>query len=252
MLNLVLGEEVFAFLLVFTRLGTALILIPALGEMSVPARIRLVLALLLSFLTLSLVREGLPPQPATIFGLTGLLISEVVIGAMIGTSARMIMGALHVAGTVIGFQGGLAAAQQFDPTQGTSGALIASFLGLIGILIIFTTNLHHMLIGALRYSYDYFPVGATLPFAQFAELITDTIAGAFTLCVQLAAPFLVYGLIFHVGLGLIARLMPQLPVFFVAMPLNVFMGFVILSVSIGAMMLWFEDYFTDRMMYFLP
>lgn len=74
---------------------------------------------------------------------------------------------------------------------------------------------------------------------NFAELLTDTVADSFKLGLQMAAPIIVYALVFNAGLGIIARLVPQLQVFFVAIPINVTMGFIILSVVLAASMQWF-------------
>lgn len=244
-------EAIFGFFLVFLRLGSALMLAPALGESMIPARIRLSFALLLSLVILPLVRDTLPAIPPDAMSLTLALLREMLIGVILGVATRLIMSALHVMGVVVAYQTGLGAAQVFDPVQGTQGAVVGSFLTLLGILVIFTTNLHHLLIAAMRDSYLLFPVGSVPDITDLTTMIIRIVSESFRLGVQMSAPFLVYGLVFNIGLGLISRLMPQLQVFFIAMPLNIALGFVVLFMVIGASMMWFADYFENTTSMFL-
>jgi len=138
-------------------------------------------------------------------------------------------------------QSGLAMAQAFDPAQGGQSSLVATFMTLLGITLVFVTDLHHLMISAMYNSYNLFPIGGEIIVADFAELITATVANAFKLGIQMAAPIIVYALVFNAGLGVIARLVPQLQVFFVAIPINITMGFVILAVVIAASMAWYLD-----------
>lgn len=252
MLGDVLAAQAFGFLLVFTRIGTTLTIIPALGESVIPVRVRLTMALALSYVIYTVVAPSIPDMPVSPWGLVVLLLSESLIGLMFGIVARLLMSSVHVAGTIIGFQSGLAAAQLFDPTQGQQSALLSVFLTLLAVVVIFTTNLHHLAIAAMSGSYTAFPPGAPVPYADFADLTRQTVASSFYLGVQLATPFIVFGLVYNFGLGIIARLMPQLPIFFIALPLNVGVGFLILTLSISAMMMWFAEHFAAGMNNLIP
>lgn len=251
MLNQFLPAEIFGFLLVFSRLGTMLMLLPALGEQAVPRRVRLTIGLAVSFAIFSVVRGTLPELPATPIALFLIIGSEIVVGIFVGASARLIMSGLHVAGTVIAFQSGLAAAQNFDPTQGNQSAIMGTFMILLGVVVVFTFDLHHLMLWAMRDSYSLFPAGDMPPAGEFAEVAANTVSRAFFLGIQIAAPFLVYGLVFNIGLGLLSRLMPQLQVFFVAMPLNILFSFAILSIVIAFAMNWFIDYFENSLARFV-
>ncbi len=246
-----LPAEIFAFLLVFSRLAAMAMLFPALGETAIPQRVRLVMALSISFLIYSLVRASLPAMPLSPYELGLLIITEILIGLLIGSSIRLLMTALHTAGTLIAMQTGLAMAQAFDPAQGAQSALMSTFLTLMAVVLIFITDLHYMMISAMYDSYSLFPVGGAIQLNDFSNLVVDTVSSAFLLGVQIASPFLVYGLIFNVGLGIIARLMPQLQVFFIAMPLNIAAGFIILAMVLSACMAWFLQYMEYSLSIFL-
>jgi len=222
-------------------MGAMTMILPALGETSIPVRVRLLLALSVSIIIYTLVRGAVPIMPVAPVALGVLIICEVLIGIMMGLSIRLLVSALHVAGTVIAMQSGLAMAQAFDPAQGGQSSLVATFMTLLGVTLVFVTDLHHLMISAMYNSYNLFPIGGEIMIGGFAELITETVSNSFKLGLQMAAPIIVYALVFNAGLGIIARLVPQLQVFFVAIPINLVMGFVILAVVISAAMAWYLD-----------
>ena len=110
-------------------------------------------------------------------------------------------------------------------------------------MLIFATNLHHLMLRALFDSYVLFAPGTLPPVADFADLAVRYVSSAFRVGVQIAAPFIVYGLVFYISLGLLARLMPQLQVFFIAIPLQILLGLVLLAIVLPPGVLWFLDYF---------
>ncbi len=82
-----------------------------------------------------------------------------------------------------------------------------------------------------------------MPFSgDVARHITQVVTSAFRIGVQLAAPFLAFGLLFNLGLGILSRLMPQMQVFFVGLPLSILLGLLLLLLVLGAMMGTFTDY----------
>jgi flagellar biosynthetic protein FliR len=225
-----------AFLLVFARIGTMLMLLPGLGELMVPARVRLTSALVLAAVMLPLHRAAYQIDLQSIGPLLVMLGEELLIGAVLGMTARLTMAALQVTGSVVAQQLGLGFVTAVDPTQGQQGVIIGNFLTILGLALLFATNLHHLVIAALDDSYTLFAPGEVPLTGDMAALMTRTLAGAFRVGVQLSAPFLVFGLLFNLGLGLLSRLMPQMQVFFVGMPLSILAGFMMLFLLISAMM----------------
>ena len=157
-----------------------------------------------------------------------LLVEEILIGAMLGLTARLTISALEVAGAVIAQQLGLGFVTAVDPTQGEQGAIVGNFLTMLGITLVFATDMHHLVIAALNDSYTLFAPGEVPAVGDAAALITKIVAGAFRIGIQLSAPFLVFGLMFNIGLGVLSRLMPQMQVFFVALPLSILLGLMFL------------------------
>ncbi|MBV8837653.1 MAG: flagellar type III secretion system protein FliR [Alphaproteobacteria bacterium] len=231
-----------AFILMFARLGTMLMLLPGLGEMSVPVRIRLTIALLLTLVLFPLHRADYvidlrAPGPVLMA-----LAEELLIGLVLGLTARLTISALQTAGSVIAQQLGLGFVTAVDPTQGQQGLIVGNFLTLLGVTLIFATDLHYMVIAGLHDSFRLFRPGEVPVVSDVTTLVTNTVAGAFRVGIQLSGPFLVFGLVFNIALGVLSRLMPQMQVYFVAVPLSIIIGFLILLVVVGAMMNGFLDY----------
>ena len=116
---------------------------------------------------------------------------------------------------------------------------VSTLMTILGIALFFATDLHHLVIAALDDSYTLFQPGEVPLTGDMAALTTRTIASAFRIGVQLSAPFLVFGILFNLGLGILSRLMPQMQVFFVGMPLSILAGLMLLLLVIGAMMVTF-------------
>jgi flagellar biosynthesis protein FliR len=241
-----------AFMLAFARIGAMVMLLPGLGESNIPVNIKLAIAVLLTLVILPLHRADYHVDMGSLMPLLVLMVHEIVIGIVLGATARVTLAALQVAGSVIAQQLGLGFVTAIDPTQGQQGLLVGNFLTLLGITLLFATDSHHLVIAALNDSYAIFSPGETMQSGDVAALATRAFAAAFKIGMQLSAPFLVFGLVFNIGLGVLARLMPQMQVYFVGVPLSILAGFLILAIVITAMMGTFLDYFIGVMHDLIP
>ena len=236
------ASQVYAGGLIFARVGSMVMLLPGIGDTSVPPRIRLAFAFLMSLMLMPVIARGLP-VPGTVSGVGTAVIKEVLIGLMIGGILRMFMSSLAAAGEIISIQTTLAFAQTAAPGQASPSTTIGTFLGLIGITLIMATDLHHMFLTAIVRSYAIFPFGREIPIADSAQLAVQTVAGSFKLGLQLAAPVVVFSLVFNIAAGLVGRVMPQFQVFFVATPLIVLLGLSVFALSLGTIgMVWLNRY----------
>ncbi|HTC05137.1 MAG TPA: flagellar biosynthetic protein FliR [Xanthobacteraceae bacterium] len=231
-----------AFLLIFARTGTMVMLLPGLGEQNISPRLRLTIALVLAAVLLPLHRPAYHIDTGALGPTIVLLVEEIMIGAVLGLTARLTISALEVAGSVIAQQLGLGFVTTIDPTQGEQGVIIGNFLTMLGITLFFATDMHYLVIGALNSSYDLFEPGEVPAVGDVAALVTKIASGAFRIGIQLSAPFLAFGLLFNIGLGVLSRLMPQMQVFFVALPLSILVGLLFLLLVLGTMMGVFLDY----------
>jgi flagellar biosynthesis protein FliR len=241
-----------AFMLAFARVSAMVMLLPGLGETNIPVRLKLSIALLLTLIILPLHRQAYHVDLQSLAPLLVMMLHEIIIGIVLGATARVTLSALQVAGAVIAQQMGLGFVTAVDPTQGQQGVLVGNFLTMLGVTLLFATDSHHLVIAALSDSYKVFAPGELVPSGDVASLATQAFAAAFKLGLQLSAPFLVFGLVFNVGLGVLARLMPQMQVYFVGAPLSIMLGFLILALVLTAMMGTFLGYFDGVMHDMMP
>jgi len=242
---LAVPAEVYAAGLVFVRVGAIVMLIPGLGEAAVPPRIRLAFALLLSFLLTPLVASALPAIPSTVGELGAQVIKELLMGVTIGAILRLFLGTLAVAGEVVSLSTTLSFAQTANPLQAQSSTALGSFLTLFGVVLIFSADLHHGFIAAVARSYSLFEPTNGVPVADAGALAVRVVGDSFAVGVQMAAPVIVFSLIFNIATGLIGRVMPQFQIFFVASPLSVLLGLSIFTLSLGAVGLVFVDRYRE-------
>jgi flagellar biosynthetic protein FliR len=231
-----------AFLLTFARVGAMTMLLPGIGEMNVPARVRLTMALVLTAILLPAHQKAYAIDLKAIGPVLLVLFQELLVGAVLGLTARLAISCLQVAGSVVAQQLGLGFVTAVDPTQNQQGVIVGNFLSVLGITLIFATDLHHLVIAAMNDSYTIFQPGEIPLVGDVAQHVTRIIATSFRIGIQLSAPFLVFGLLFNLGLGLLSRLMPQMQVFFIGLPLSILLGFLLLVLVIGAMMGTFTGY----------
>jgi flagellar biosynthetic protein FliR len=239
MLEQILTTNLFAFFLVFARIGSAAMLLPGIGESYVAARFRLCFALAMSMALMPLLQPHLPPAPQGAIPLGLLLGGEIIIGLFLGTLVRILLLALEMAGMMIALQIGFASVLSQDPATAQQGSVIGNFLLSLGVVLIFATGMHAPMLRAVVDSYGVFPAGGAPPAGDMAITVAKTVGQGFTLAVEFSTPFVLLGLLFNLALGLLSRLMPQLQVFFVGLPVQILAGFVLLAAGLAFAMTWF-------------
>ncbi|WP_312811900.1 flagellar biosynthetic protein FliR [Brevundimonas sp.] len=234
-------DQVWAGGLLFARLGAIIMLLPGIGESYVPARIRLSLALLVAMTLYPVVGHTLPALPPTTGGMVGWILREVATGLAIGAILRLFMAALMTAGEIVSMQTTLGFSQTANPMQAAPGSTLSAFLVLLGVTLIFATDTHHLFIGAMVGSYEMIAPAKPLVATDFSEMAVRTLGQSFLLGVQLAAPVLVFALVFNLASGLVARVMPSFQVYFAAAPLSVLLGLSVFALSLGVLGTVFID-----------
>ena len=234
-----------SYLVVFARLGSALIFMPAFGEVQIPLRARLSFALVLcaALLPVTPVQAAMPDDPVALALMLGV---EVTIGLWIGLTARILLSALQFAGFQVGQVSGLANA--FGPSFGSfeGATMVATLMLISAVAMIFITDTHHIILRALLSSYEIFPPGQIM-LEDMTDQILKAAGQSLYIGTAVAAPFFVMGVVLNLGMGLANRMMPQLPVFFVAASLLIGAGLLILSVSMPALLDFFISEFQDRL-----
>ncbi len=246
-----LPQLTMAFLLIFARVGTIFMSLPGFGEIFLSPRLRLSLALAVTFIMLPLLKDQFGPIPPNVPSLLLLLAHEILFGLFIGMIIRFVRASLQTAGAVIAQQAGVGFVTQIDPTQGGQGLVIGNFLAMFGVLLVFATDMHHLALAAIHDSYTIFPPSLPIDFGDFSESALKVFSSSFALAIQISAPFLVAGLVFQAALGVLSRLMPQLPIFFVALPVQIVGGFLLLAALLMTIANWYSSHLDNTFRLFM-
>jgi flagellar biosynthetic protein FliR len=217
------------FILVFTRVGAVMALLPGFGERVIPARVRLGLAVAFSLVVWPMLAEALVTvDPARPF--LAMLVIEAGIGILLGLALRLMVIALQLAGSIASQSTALAqifgAGAAPDPMPA-----IGNILMLAGVTLAVTSGLHVKAAVAMARSYEILPMGLPVPAADVAAWGTARVAQAFALGFSLAAPFVIAAFAYNLALGAINRAMPQLMVAFVGAPAITAAGLLILMLA---------------------
>lgn len=236
--------SVLAFILAFCRIGGCFLVLPGFSSARIPMNVRL-------FVTIAITLAVLPVLWSTIYVRTtaptaaymGLIFSELFIGIMYGLIARLYVLGLQFAGAILTSSIGFTAPAGHDILEDSSETSVTSFITFSGLLLLFMMDFHHTVFRALVDSYDTTPLGALIEPQKMLITLTDTLRASTTIMLRLASPFLIYGLLFNVAVGLINKLAPQIPVFFISTPFLIAGGMFMLYLAIGALTRQFAEGF---------
>jgi flagellar biosynthesis protein FliR len=246
-----LNGSIFQFMMIFARLGSAVALLPGFGEAYVPVRVRLSFALLFSLALVPMLADRVPALPAELDRFVMYLVGEIGIGLFFGSLTRIVLMTVLSAGNIIALQTGIANALSMDPSTQQQAAVSGNFLMAVTLVLIFSTGLDHTTLRALVGTYAVMPPGRLPILSDLANFDARIVADSFALAIQMSAPFLVYGMVFTAAMGVLARLMPTLQIFFVATPAQLLMGLSLLAVTLSSLMIWFLDSYERQLAPFL-
>jgi flagellar biosynthetic protein FliR len=231
----------FAFVLVLCRCGAAVMLMPGLGEDEPPATLRVALALSFAVLLTPVEAAHMPAMPDRVAPLTGMLAAELLAGGVLGWLARLWSLALSMAGQVIALLIGLSSVLVPDAVLGAQAAPIGKLFGMVAPVVILSTGLYALPLTALGGSYAVFPPGVLLPAGDLADVAVRAVGGSFALALRLASPFILVSMIWQVAQGLLSRLVPQLQIYFAALPAQVLGGLLLLGLLAQPMLRAWSD-----------
>jgi flagellar biosynthetic protein FliR len=171
--------------------------------------------------------------------LAQLIAYEMIIGVFFGTLVRLTMSALEATGMIVGIQTGLSNATMMNPALATQSPLSSAFLSVAALALIFITGMDHFLIRTTIALYDAFPPGGPFMAGDMAQTVIHVANKSFVIGIELAAPFLIMGLLLYTALGILQRLMPSVQLFLIILPVEIWGGLMMLSLTVaGILTLW--------------
>jgi flagellar biosynthetic protein FliR len=230
-----------AFMLVLTRTGAAMAVLPGLSEAAAPAMLRIGIALAIAILLLPDLAPLVPPVPEAGLDAAAMVGAEAITGLWFGWLARIVVLALPTAAQFIAYLLGLTSVLQPDADLGPQTTALASLANLAAPVILLVSGLYRLPLQALAGLYRVIPPGTLMPAADSTKMVVDAASQAFVLAVRLASPFIVAAIVWHVTIGLITRLVPRMQIYFVAMPGQIVGGLLLLAGLSTAILAAWQD-----------
>lgn len=238
-------STILALFAAFCRIGGCIMVLPGFSSVRVPLQVRLFVAVAISMALLPLIWDTLLPSVQAggrvYIELVGV---ELLIGVTLGLIARYIVLALQFAGTGMSMAIGFNAAPSGGLMEMEQEGHLTSLINLTALLLLFLTDFHHMVISALLRSYEFMPLGSGFDAQMALMTLSDTLAGAFMLVLRLVSPFLAYGLVFNLSIGMVNKLAPQIPIYFISIPFILMGGLILFFFGSQEFFRQFIDGFT--------
>ncbi len=228
-----------SFLWPFLRIGTALGIAPVLGARTLPMRVRIGLALVLSFIVAPL----LPPAPAISpwsAEMVLLVLQQILLGLAFGLAVMVIFSAMILGGQIIAMQAGLGFASMIDPVSGVTTPVVSQIYVVMATLVFFVLNGHLAMISSIVDSFRVFPVNVHAVHLQGIWSLLLWGSEIFRNAVRIALPAIATLLLVNLALGVITRAAPQLNIFSIGFPVIIMIGLVMISLTLPSAMVIFE------------
>jgi flagellar biosynthetic protein FliR len=230
-----------AFALVLARVGPAMALLPGVGEAVAPAAVRIGLALSITILLMPELQPMMPPVPAAGLSMALMVAGEVVTGLWFGWITRMIALALPICAQFIGYLIGLSSVLQPDSELGAQSGALGKLFEMAAPVLLLGSGLYRLPLTALHGLFQLIPPGHILPIGDTTEIAIHAVATGFSLALQLAAPFVVIAIVWNISMGLIARIVSRMQIYFVSMPGQIMAGLALLMITVNAIILAWND-----------
>lgn len=234
------AEKFVVFMLVFIRTLSMFVAAPLYGNQGVPAQMKIWAGGAIAFALFPLVAAHSGTVPTDLGSLIVLALQEVIVGSAIGYTMNVLFYAVNFAGEILGIEMGLSISSLVDPQSGVSTPVVGQFQSIVAIFIFLILNGHLFLIEALQLSYEAVPVAGLKLTGSAVNLFVHISGSVFVAAVKIGAPVIVSIFLTDVLLGIIARMVPQINVFFLGMPLTIGIGIVLLIASLPFFVVVFE------------
>jgi len=238
----ILLNEFWPIIIISARMIGLFSWMPGFSDLHIPFRMRMMVALGASMAFSTTLTP--PPYPTHASYMLILILSEYITGAFLGLILKIFVSALETAGTIMSQSVGLSNALVPNLIDHDQSSILTSFFTLAGVTFIFVFDLHHLVLWGVYNSYNFIPIGTFNVLQDKAFIITHTVNDAFIYAVKFSMPFFIFGNIIYLGLGILNKLIPQIQVFFLSLPIQILVGLIILMLSIGFILNSFLEYFS--------
>ncbi|MCC6381755.1 MAG: flagellar biosynthetic protein FliR [Dehalococcoidia bacterium] len=224
----------YGFLLILIRTSGMLVSAPLLSHRGIPAWTRVGFAVFFALVLTPLQEERLPAAPANLGVVAGAVLSEALFGLALGLAMQLVFAGLQMGSHLLGLQMGFGLGSVYDPVTGAQFGALDQFYAILAALVFFTVNGHHLVIQALAETLRAVPPGTFNPLMLQSGAIAGLVAGLFITAVRVALPVLAALFLTDVGMGFVARTVPQMNILVVGLPIKIGVGLIVLIAALPA------------------
>lgn len=228
------SEKLQLFVLLTMRTGGIMLSAPIFSHRSIPRRIAVAMTLGLTVVIMPLMSAAPLPQSADLISLIFLCLKEVLVGVLIGLVFTIVFLGVRLAGSIVGYQIGFSMVNEVDPNSPSEVSVLGEFWLLVATLVFLLLNGHHIIVSGLFDSFKLIPLGMSTPSGQVGEWFLKYSSFVFVLGIKFAAPVIVTVFLTEAAMGVLARTMPQMNIFIVGFPLKIFVGLLLIGLSLPA------------------
>lgn len=240
----------YPFFITFIRISGMFLTLPLFSDKLISTPIKLTIALLLTLALSPIVSQYIPLQPTNVSVLALVIITELAIGILMGISARFFIYAVNIAGDFMSTLMGLQSSSMFDPSTGTNSTTLSKMLTLMALAAFLALDLHLYVIKAFIESYSIIPYNYNIDLGELSFAIISLVSKITILGIKIASPVVITNFLINIALGILNRLVPQVQVFFISMPLTMLVGVFILVLTVSSMIILFTEEIEDNLILF--
>ena len=238
-------RELKAFYLILIRIGIIFQMLPFFNARVVPVLVKAGLSVVMAIILFPVINTSMVKFPHTSFGLMQLILSEFVVGIILGLLVMILFEGVRMMGQMVGFQTGFAITNIIDPQSGSQISILANMAYLVAMMFFLLLNGHYILLNAVRESFEVIPVGSLrLNGDMFAKMIA-LYGQMFVIAVKIGAPAIAALLFTNLAFGLITKFIPQMNIMIVAFPIQIVIGLFFFGVSLNVLLNFMGKYLKD-------
>jgi len=237
--------ELKAFFFILIRISVVLFMFPFFNTKIFPLLSKAGLALMVTVVLFPVVNNQMVEFPGSVFGMMQLILSELMMGMILGLLVQVFFEGIKMMGQLVGFQTGFAIANIIDPQSGIQVSILSNMAYFVAMILFLLLNGHHILLNAMRESFEIIPVGALSLRLEMLPKIIHFYGDMFVIAVKIGAPALAALLFTKVAFGLIVKLIPQMNIMIVAFPVQIVIGLMFFGISLNILLVFMEEYLGD-------
>ena len=231
-----------AFFLVFIRIGVFLFIFPFFNSRVIPTLSKAGLAFIITIVLFPVINNKTIEFPDTLWGMVQLVIGECITGMILGLLVQIFFEGVRIMGQLVGFQTGFAITNILDPQSGIQVSIFSNMAYLVAIVLFLILNGHHILLSAIRESFEVIEPGSLSLSKHVFQQIMQKSAQMFVIAIKIGAPAIAALLFCKVAFGLITKLIPQMNIMIVAFPVQVIIGLLFFGISLDMLLRFMERY----------